>query len=153
MNRHEVVSLPPGFREPPRQKPIKGRQFLQPPVLTRSHFTQVSTQFNEAGVHLGFRPAQSRISSILVRTNSACLRLSLGSMGGAVGHKGHLKTSRIVVGKDWERFPNGPTVQNRRNEDREPVHRDLADLYRAPKVKQGQGDLRADDKTSVELSE
>jgi len=34
MDRHEVVSLPPGLREPPCQKLVKRLQCLQPPVLT-----------------------------------------------------------------------------------------------------------------------
>ena len=56
MDRHEVVSLPPGLREPPRQKLIKGLQFLQPPVLPRSHFTEISSQLHEPGVPFGLRP-------------------------------------------------------------------------------------------------
>src|ERR1700732_5341621 len=54
---HEVVSLPSGLRKPPRQKLIKRLQFLQPPVLPRPYFTQVSSQLYEPGVPLGFRPA------------------------------------------------------------------------------------------------
>ena len=56
MDRHEVISLPPRLRKPPRQKLIKGLQFLQPPILTRPHFAQVSTQFYEPRIPLGFRP-------------------------------------------------------------------------------------------------
>src|SRR6185369_4260829 len=55
MDRHEVVRLPPGLREPPRQKFVKGLQFLQPPVLTCPHFAQISPQFYKPGISLCFR--------------------------------------------------------------------------------------------------
>jgi hypothetical protein len=57
MDRHQVVCLPPRLRKPSRQKLVKGLQFLQPPVLPRPYFTQVSSQFNESGIPLGFRPS------------------------------------------------------------------------------------------------
>jgi hypothetical protein len=55
MDRLEVVRLPPRLRKPSRQKLVKGLQFLQPPVLPRPHFTQVSSEFHKAGVPLGLR--------------------------------------------------------------------------------------------------
>ena len=60
MDRHEVVRLPPGFREPPRQKLVERLQLLQPPVLSRPDFTQVTSQFYEPGIPLGFRPPLPR---------------------------------------------------------------------------------------------
>src|SRR4029077_10501283 len=39
----------------PLQKLIEGLEILQPPVLTRPDFAQIPSQFNEAGVPLGFR--------------------------------------------------------------------------------------------------
>ena len=50
-----VVTLPPGLGELPPQKLVERLQRLEPPVLTRPHFAQLSSQFYEPGVPLGFR--------------------------------------------------------------------------------------------------
>jgi hypothetical protein len=96
MNRHEVVSLPPGLREPPRQKLVKRLQFLQPPVLPRPDFTQVPSQFNEAGVPFGFRPpfpGQDLVN--LGQNEQGPLGLSLGNMGGTLERK-LVKPTKVV---------------------------------------------------------
>src|SRR5712691_4545947 len=78
-------SLPPGLRKPPRQKLVEGLQLLQPTVLPCPHFAQVPTQFpvpKRVSRSASDLRSQARISSILVSTNRARLRLSLRSMGG-----------------------------------------------------------------------
>jgi hypothetical protein len=49
---HQVVGFAPRLREPFRQKIIEGRKAFEPPVLPRSNFAQVPTQFDEPGVLL-----------------------------------------------------------------------------------------------------
>ena len=49
---HQVIRLPPGFREPSLQELVKRFQILHPPVLSRPHFAQATPQFNELGVTL-----------------------------------------------------------------------------------------------------
>ena len=43
----------------------------------------------------------------------------------------------ITVGKDGELFPTGSRCEAIEVEDRDAVHRDLADLYHTPEVDQG----------------
>jgi hypothetical protein len=70
MNRHEVVSFPPGLREPPRQKLIKRLQCLQPPVLTRALHTGIAPVLRNGcrarsqtfAPRLGSRPKSDRFS-------------------------------------------------------------------------------------------
>ena len=56
------------------QKLVKGLQFLQPPVLPRPDFTEISSQFHEAGIPFGLlaapRPGSRRSWS--AQTGRAC---------------------------------------------------------------------------------
>jgi len=52
MDRHQVVRLPPGLRESPPQKLIKGLQFLQPPVQPGLHFAQLMRSEFTVGARL-----------------------------------------------------------------------------------------------------
>src|SRR6185369_17254088 len=82
MDRHEVIRLPPRFREPSRQKLVKGLQFLQPPVLPRPHFTKVSSQFYEPSVPLCFRaPLPSQDLVDLGQNEQSSFAIELGQHG------------------------------------------------------------------------
>jgi hypothetical protein len=52
VNRHQVVRLPPGLREPALQELIERLQLLQPPVLAGADLAQVLAQFHEPGIAL-----------------------------------------------------------------------------------------------------
>src|SRR5712691_9180285 len=91
-------SLPPGLRKPPRQKLVEGLQLLQPTVLPCPHFAQVPTQFpvpKRVSRSASDLRSQARISSILVTTNRARLRLSLGNMGGILVRSGCPRQSDV----------------------------------------------------------
>src|SRR5215469_15944440 len=49
---HQVVGFAPGLREPFRQEIIEGAEVFEPPVLSSSHFGQISTEFDEPCVLL-----------------------------------------------------------------------------------------------------
>src|SRR5207253_9820892 len=53
---HEVISLTPRLRESPFQEFVEGFHVLQPPVLSRSHFTQITTKFDKASVPFRLLP-------------------------------------------------------------------------------------------------
>src|SRR5207249_4584814 len=52
----EVISLTPRLRESPFQEFVEGFQVLQPPVLPRSNFTQITTKFDKASVPFRLLP-------------------------------------------------------------------------------------------------
>src|SRR5436309_12599017 len=56
MDGHEVISLPSRFRKPPFQEFVEGFHVLQPPVLSRSNFTQITTKFDKASVPFRLLP-------------------------------------------------------------------------------------------------
>jgi hypothetical protein len=82
------MRLSPRLRKSPFQKFIEGLHIFHPPVLSRPHFAQVTPEFNKPGVPLRFPLFfPSQISSILVSTNIARRRLSLGDRGGFLVRK------------------------------------------------------------------
>ncbi len=56
MDGHEVISLTPRLRESPFQEFVEGFHVLQPPVLSRSNFTQITTKFDKASVPFRLLP-------------------------------------------------------------------------------------------------
>jgi len=56
MDGHEVISLTPRLRESPFQEFVEGLHVLQPPVLSRSNFTQITTKFDKASVPFRLLP-------------------------------------------------------------------------------------------------
>jgi hypothetical protein len=54
MDRHQVVRLPSRLRKPSFQELVEGLHVFDPPVLSCPHFAQVTPEFNEPGIPLGF---------------------------------------------------------------------------------------------------
>src|SRR4029077_9570342 len=52
VDRHQVIRFAPGLGKAFRQKIIEGAEIFESPVLARSHFAQVATQFDEPRVLL-----------------------------------------------------------------------------------------------------
>ena len=69
MDGHEVISLTPRLRESPFQEFVEGLHVLQPPVLSRSNFTQITTKFDKTSVP--FRFLSSRLQAF---RHSTCWR-------------------------------------------------------------------------------
>src|SRR4029077_2189853 len=96
MDRHEVVSLPPGFREPPRETrqriSVSPASSTVPPALRTSIVPALQSVVWRSASDLR---SQARISSIWVKTNRARLRLSLGNMGGVLVRK-LVKPTKII---------------------------------------------------------
>jgi hypothetical protein len=49
---HQIVGFAPGLREAFRQEIVEGAEVFESPILTRSHFAEVSAQFDEPRVFL-----------------------------------------------------------------------------------------------------
>ncbi len=52
LDRHQVIGLASGLREPFLQKIIEGLQSLQPPVLARTYFAEIAPEIDKVGIAL-----------------------------------------------------------------------------------------------------
>ena len=99
MDCHQVVGFAPGLRKTFRQEIIEGREAFEPPVLPRSHFAQVPTQFDEPRVllFLGMAlPGQDLIHLVENEQSPAAIQF---------GFHEHTPVSRQIVQANQDPLP------------------------------------------------